>query len=320
MDRRGVSNALPGRDFCGQRPGGGAGFSHGSDRGSDYDGAMLRLAAPAKINLHLEILGRRDDGFHALETVFQTLELHDVVGVARAAGDGIALACSDPSLPMDAGNLAWRAAAAVQARRPGTGRIVIALDKRLPAGAGLGGGSSDAAAVLRGLQRLLPTPLAHADLLAIAADLGSDVPFFLLGGTAHALGRGEELTPLPDLPPLPVTVLKPARDLPTPAVYRELREDERGPRPARGADWWGAALAGAAGIGAALANRLTGPAVRLEPQVRDLLEWLADTGVPHLLSGSGSACFALAHLDPPPGVRAWRTSTRPRARLDALDG
>ena len=92
---------------------------------------MLRLAAPAKINLHLEILGRRDDGFHALETIFQTIDLHDIVGVACASGTGIALDCSDRSLPGDAGNLAWRAAAAVQARRPRLGRVLITLDKRV---------------------------------------------------------------------------------------------------------------------------------------------------------------------------------------------
>ena len=278
---------------------------------------MLRLAAPATINLHLEILGRRADGFHALETVFQTIDLHDIVGVARAAGTGIELDCSDRSLPGDAGNLAWRAAAAVQARRPHLGRVLITLDKRLPAGAGLGGGSSDAATVLRALQRLLPDPLPADELAAIAAELGSDVPFFLVGGTAHALGRGELLTPLPDLPRLPVTILKPAHDLPTPAVYRALTDDERGPRAARGAAWWRETLSRAPAP--VLENRLTAPALRLEPQVGELLGWLAQTGVPHLLSGSGSACFALAHLDPPPGVRGWKTFTRARARLEALE-
>ena len=278
---------------------------------------MLRLAAPAKINLHLEILGRRDDGFHALETVFQTIDLFDIVGVGCEPGVGIALTCSDRTLPLDDGNLAWRAAAAVQARRPDLGRVVITLDKRLPAGAGLGGGSSDAAAVLRALQRLLPQSLPSAELYAIAAGLGSDVPFFLLGGTAHALGRGEELTPLPDLPRLPVTILKPVRDLPTPAVYRALTDEERGPRQARGPEWWRETLARVQAP--VLENRLTGPAMRLEPQVRDLLGWLTRSGMPHLLSGSGSACFALAHVDAPPGVRGWKTFTRSRARLEALE-
>jgi 4-diphosphocytidyl-2-C-methyl-D-erythritol kinase len=277
----------------------------------------LVLPAPAKINLVLEILGRRDDGFHALETVFQTLELADEVAVEVRPGDGIALVVEGADLPTGPDNLAWRAAAAYLARHP-LGRVAIHLRKRVPHGAGLGGGSSDAAAVLRALARLDPDPLAPAELAAIALVLGSDVPFFLVGGTAHALGRGEELTPLPDAADQPVTILKPPAGCPTPAVFRALSDAERGPRPARGPAAWAADLAarGPAGI---LANRMTAAAVRVEPTVGALLSWLADRGVPHLLSGSGSACLALGTLDPPPGITAWRTRFRPRARLDATD-
>ena len=269
---------------------------------------MLTLPAPAKINLHLEILGLRSDGFHGLETVFQTLALADILTIGIEQGAGIALACSDPSIPADARNLAWRAAAAIQAHRPQLGRVVITLDKRIPHGAGLGGGSSDAASVLLALNQQLDEPLAMAELAAIALELGSDVPFFLLGGTAHATGRGEELTPLTPLPLMPVTVLMPAAQLPTPTVFKELTAAERGPRAARGAGW--AATQPLAGL---LHNRLTGPARRLCPAVVGLLDWLAVQGVPHLLSGSGAACFALAHLSPPAGVRAYHTSTGPGA-------
>ncbi|MBA3685012.1 MAG: 4-(cytidine 5'-diphospho)-2-C-methyl-D-erythritol kinase [Planctomycetes bacterium] len=275
----------------------------------------VRLAAPAKINLHLEVLGRRDDGFHAIETVFQTIDLHDEVVVRLVAQAGITLTVAGADLPADATNLAWRAADAWLGRRPGTG-IAIELIKRIPAGAGLGGGSSDAAAVLRALQSLAEHPLPPAELAELAAGLGSDVPFFLIGGTAHAVGRGEQLTPLPDLPAVALTILRPAAECPTPAVYRGLNEDERGPRDARGAAWWACRLV--EDLPSCLHNRLTGPASRLSAPVADLLAWLVRSGVPHLMSGSGSTCFALAHLDPPPGVRAWRTGFRPRARLDAL--
>ncbi len=283
------------------------------------------LAAPAKINLHLEVLGRRSDGFHGLETIFQTIGLADRVEVelepSGTAGDGgnpIALTCSDPTLPTGPDNLAWRAAAAVLALHPAAGRVQIRLDKRVPHGAGLGGGSSDAAAVLRALAHLLgwhDQPALHR--LALA--LGSDVPFFLLGGTAHALGRGEELTALPDLPAQPITVLMPeGAHLPTPAVFRELTDAERGPRPACGADWWRGKLA--SGFDPAYCrNRLAQPAGRLCPPVAALLTWLSHQGVPHLMTGSGAACVAFAHLDPPPGVRAWRTGLRPRTELDAID-
>lgn len=286
-----------------------------SDFGSPQNAAMppwISLAAPAKINLHLEVLGRREDGFHALETVFQTLELHDRVEVALDAQlDGIALACDQPDLPSGPGNLAWRAAAAWRERRPHLGGVRVRLEKRLPHGAGLGGGSSDAAAVLRALARLDPDPLPAGELAALALALGSDVPFFLLGGTAHALGRGEILTPLPDLPARPVTVLMPDAVLPTPAVFKALTDAERGPRAARGAAW-----AAATAPEALLHNRLTAAACRLCPAVDRLLAWLAGQGVPHLMSGSGAACVALAELDPPAGVRAWRTAFRPARRLD----
>lgn len=270
---------------------------------------MIRLRAHAKINLHLEILGRRPDGFHELETVFQTIALHDDVTVELQPGAGIALACDDPALPCDAANLAWKAAAAYADANPLPGRIAVALAKRIPAGAGLGGGSADAAAVLRACDALAARPLGRRRLEAIAAALGSDISFLVRGGTAHATGRGEVLTRLPDAPALPITLLMPdGAHCATPAVYRELTEAERGPRPARGAAWFAARLADPAAL---LRNRLAAPAVRVCPAVGALLDHLAGLGVPHLMTGSGAACFAFAAVDPPPGVRAWTTALTP---------
>jgi len=262
----------------------------------------LTLSAPAKVNLYLEVLGRRPDGFHALETIFQTLDLADEVSVTVSAGSGVALQCIAPGVPADATNLAWRAAAAYLAERP-LGHVDLTLIKRIPHGAGLGGGSSDAAAVLRALAQLDAQPLPAARLHAIAAELGSDVPFFLLGGTALAHGRGEVLTPLPPAPATSVTVLMPAAHLPTPAVFTALTDAERGPRPAQGR-----ILAERLATGhIPLFNRLTGPARRLCPAAAALLDHLATTGLPHLLSGSGASCFVLGEIEPPPGVRAYRT-------------
>ena len=286
----------------------------------------VTLAAPAKINLFLDVTGRRRDGFHGLETIFQTIELHDTVGIdlgpsepgAGQVDDDITLACDDPSLPADRRNLAWRAAAAYLQQRP-IGRVAITLTKRIPHGAGLGGGSSDAAAVLRGLARLDSEPPA---LDRLAAELGSDVPFFLIGGTAHATGRGEILTALPDLPGLPITVLMPdSASCPTPAVFAALTDDERGPRPVRGSDWWRAALAAvtdAQGLVPLLANRLTGPAVRFCPAVGELLATLRRHGDLAWMTGSGAACIALGEVAAPPATRAWPTWLRPRNRLGAL--
>ncbi len=271
--------------------------------------ASVTLAAHAKLNLHLEILGRRADGFHELETVFQTIDLHDDVSVALEPGEGLALACDDPALPVDARNLAWRAAAAYRAASPLAGRLAISLVKRIPAGAGLGGGSADAAAVLVACDRLAPRPLGAQALEAIGATLGSDISFLVRGGTAHATGRGELLTRLPDAPALDLTLLMPeGAHCATPAVYQALTDVERGPRKPRGAAWFAARMADPA---AWLGNRLAPPARRVCPAVGDLLDHLASLGVPHLMTGSGAACFAFAVVDPPPGVRAWRTRLIP---------
>jgi 4-diphosphocytidyl-2-C-methyl-D-erythritol kinase len=229
----------------------------------------MRHVAPAKINLYLEVLGRREDGFHALETIFQTLALADFIDLeVDPGGAGIDLTCSDPSIPADASNLVWRAAAAVVARRPELGGIRLHLDKQIPHGAGLGGGSSDAATVLTVLNQHLTPPLSADTLAEIALQLGSDVPFFLLGGTAHATGRGEILTPLPALPPTPVTIVMPAAHLPTPQVFRALTASERGPRQPRGADW---ARSNCLHPASLLHNRLTAAAQRCCPAVSDLL-------------------------------------------------
>jgi 4-diphosphocytidyl-2-C-methyl-D-erythritol kinase len=148
----------------------------------------------AKINWALRITGRRADGFHDLETVFQTISLHDELTFRLA--DSLSLACDDPSIPVDDTNLVLRAARAV-----GSPPVAIELRKRIPAGGGLGGGSSNAATTL--------LELGTGDLSSVALTLGSDVSFFLLGGTAYATGRGEVLTPMPPLSGIPLLLALP---------------------------------------------------------------------------------------------------------------
>ncbi|MEK7413552.1 MAG: 4-(cytidine 5'-diphospho)-2-C-methyl-D-erythritol kinase [Planctomycetota bacterium] len=261
-------------------------------------------SAPAKINLYLEILGRRTDGFHELETVFQAIDLSDQITVTLSDGDGITLTCSDQSLPCDESNLAWKAAAAYRLAHPLSGRITIGITKRIPAGAGLGGGSADAAAVLLACDELAGYALGQARLQQIAATIGSDVAFLIRGGTAHATGRGEVLTPLPDVPPIKLTLLMPiGAHCATPAVYGALSDSERGPRDARGAQWFTTQFQ--RDLPGLLHNRLTRPACSLCPAVGQLLEYLRHLGVPHLMTGSGAACFALGSVTPPSGVRSW---------------
>jgi len=190
------------------------------------------VRAPAKINLHLEVLGLRPDGFHELAMVMQSLDLADELHCRATADGSIALDCDLPGLPTDGDNLIVRAAELLRSRSglPELGAR-ISLRKRIPVGAGLAGGSSDAAAVLVGLNALWGLGHDHAALLHLAAELGSDVPFCLEGGTRLCFGRGERLEPagLAGLPPLAVLLIKhPGASVSTPWAYgrcRDLRSD-----------------------------------------------------------------------------------------------
>ena len=194
--------------------------------------ADLHVEAPAKINLHLEVLGLRPDGFHELAMVMQSLDLADSLVLAPAGEGTLELACDNPELPVDGSNLILRAAALLrhEAGRPELGAR-LQLSKRIPIGAGLAGGSSDAAAALVGLNRLWGLALGESQLGALAAQLGSDVPFCLVGGTQLCFGRGERLEPVGAGRPEPLAVLlikDPTASVSTPWAYgrcRELRGD-----------------------------------------------------------------------------------------------
>jgi 4-diphosphocytidyl-2-C-methyl-D-erythritol kinase len=167
----------------------------------------LRLMAPAKINWTLEVLGRRPDGFHNVKTILQTIDLSDSLELETAAE--LTLEATGAGLPPPEENLAMRAARLVRDRTGYSGGARMRLTKTIPVGDGLGGGSSDAAAALRGLDRLWRLALPHERLVELAAEVGSDVPFFLRGGTALAEGRGERITPLPDAPTTAILVVVP---------------------------------------------------------------------------------------------------------------
>jgi 4-diphosphocytidyl-2-C-methyl-D-erythritol kinase len=174
--------------------------------------ALYSLLAAAKVNLYLEIVGDRPDGFHELIMVMQSISLADRVTVRSIGLDTIRLVCHHPLVPADETNLAYRAAALLAQRFPGVmthrGGVEITLDKQIPVGAGLAGGSSNAAAVLVGLDLLWNLGLTQGELQELGAELGSDVPFAIAGGTMFATGRGEQLNPLPGLHHLWVVLAK----------------------------------------------------------------------------------------------------------------
>ena len=172
----------------------------------------LRLTAPAKINWTLEVIGRRPDGFHEVKTMLQTIDLCDSLELEPAPE--LTLAATGEGLPPPQDNLTLRAAHLLQERTRHSGGVRMRLTKSIPVAAGLGGGSSDAAAALRGLDRLWGLALPHERLVELAAEVGSDVPFFLYGGTALAEGHGERITPLPDAPRTAILVVVPPLSIP----------------------------------------------------------------------------------------------------------
>lgn len=178
------------------------------------------VPAPAKINLALKIKGVRSDGYHEVELIMQTISLHDRIRI-RKNERGIKLTASDPSLPVGQKNLAYRAAEEILNFVNLTAGVDIYIEKRIPVAAGLAGGSTDAAAVLTGINKLFGLSLADEKLLEIAARLGSDVPFCLHGGTAFAYGRGEKIRQLPDLNRLNLVLVNPGIPISTPWAYAQ---------------------------------------------------------------------------------------------------
>jgi 4-diphosphocytidyl-2-C-methyl-D-erythritol kinase len=264
----------------------------------------VRGRAYAKVNLSLEVLHRRDDGYHELLSVFQTVSLHDELSLEAA--DELRLACDLPELLGD-DNLVLRAARLLD--RGGH----FQLRKGIPIAGGMGGGSSDAALALRLLDGVYRMGLSAEELHTAAAELGSDVPFFLTAGTASVEGRGEHVTPLVDLPAQWLAVLNPRVPLSTPAVFRELRPEEYAEGKATSA-WIGAwsAARSARSPSAAVRQRgepqpaearnsealppsinsLQAPAERLEPRIVAAREALLAAGAERvLLSGSGPTVF-----------------------------
>lgn len=260
----------------------------------------LRIAAPAKVNLHLSVGGVRPDGYHEVETVLHALAFGDSVTIAPAAG--FSVVCEPPIDLAPERNLAYRAARAMGARYGRELALTVRIDKRIPAGAGLGGASADAAAVIAGLASAWDLG-DDLGLEAVARSLGADVPFLIEGGAVLLGERGD--VPVRRLPPLDVAVVlaKPSTPVSTAAAYAAF-DAAGGSRafPARDAGALVAALESAdpGGVAAALANNLTGAAVTLVPAIADALACLE--GVPGVLgvalTGSGSAVFGICADDP----------------------
>jgi 4-diphosphocytidyl-2-C-methyl-D-erythritol kinase len=256
--------------------------------------SAVAVRAHAKINLDLRVLGTRPDGFHELRTVFQAIALHDTLTCIERDGP-FALECDTAGVPLDRSNLVWKAAEALWRALRRTGPVrgaVVRLEKQIPLQAGLGGGSADAAAALVGLAKLWKVTVRPSQLTDVAAALGADVPFFLAGGTALGLGRGDEIYPLADLPRHWIVLLVPGFGVSSKDAFgwydteREVygvsrREPQQvpGPWPSRAAQ---------------MINDLEAPIARHHPEIDQMKAALRRAGaVAAAMTGSGSTVFGL---------------------------
>jgi 4-diphosphocytidyl-2-C-methyl-D-erythritol kinase len=247
----------------------------------------MQIAAPAKINLNLRVVGRNDaTGYHDIETWMAPLTLADELRVELTDAPGIALTCSDPELDNGSGNLAWRAAEIFLRETDTTGGARIELHKRIPHGAGLGGGSSDAAAVLKALNELSGCPLDASALENLGAELGSDVPFFICGQAAMASGRGEILEARPLPAPFDLLLLKPPFPVPTAWAYSAYAEKKFCP-----AEWTAPQLHD----GLEVFNDLERAVFRKYLLLPVIKEWLLKHSLVAAagMTGSGSCMFAI---------------------------
>lgn len=249
----------------------------------------LRLKAPAKVNFRLDVLRRRPDGYHDLRMLMQRIDLCDELEITLLDTPGISVSCDGSDLPEDEGNIVWRGAAAMLARSPQRAGVGIRLTKNIPVAAGLGGGSSDAAATIMGLNSLLGLGLDEATLMDIGLELGADVPFFIFGKPAIATGVGEELAPLENIPNLWLLLVNPGIHVSTASVYQNLllttdKVAAKIPVLYNSAD----------DVCAVLANDLEAVTLKKFPVIQEIKEQLMATGARGaLMSGSGPTVFAV---------------------------
>ena len=267
----------------------------------------MQLYAPAKINLSLEIKGRREDGFHEIETLMAPISLADRLTIERAnENEGIDFSCDDTALSKGEDNLVVRAAKLFQERAGISSGIRISLEKKIPHGAGLGGGSSDAATTLLGLKELFETRLAEKDFMELAAQLGSDVPFFVAQAAAICRGRGEIVNPVKLPVALRLLLMKPDFGVPTPSAYARWKDSSELP----GVDYAPQEFSGVR-----FTNALERPVFEKFILLAHLKTWLreqSEVGAA-LLSGSGSTVFAVLR----DGANAEELEVRVRENVDA---
>ncbi|GEB34014.1 4-diphosphocytidyl-2-C-methyl-D-erythritol kinase [Brevibacillus sp. 1238] len=258
----------------------------------------ISVKAPAKINLTLDVLAKRPDGYHEVEMVMTTVDLADRVDLTLREDGEITLDCSASFVPDDIRNHAYKAAVLLKERYQVRQGVRLYIDKQIPVAAGLAGGSSDAAATLRGLNQLWNLGLSLDELAEIGAEIGSDVPFCVYGGTALAKGRGEQITHLGTPAPCWVILAKPPIGVSTPDVYGNLRVDKIDNHPDTRQMLQAISEQDFSLMCQSLGNVLENVTLSLYPQVRQIKELMIASGADGvLMSGSGPTVFALVQKE-----------------------
>lgn len=254
---------------------------------------MMKRYAYAKINLSLDVTGRRADGYHEVCMVMQTVRLADELTFERTEEPGIYLTCNDPSIPCDERNLVWQAADMLLRRRD-AGGIRIHLEKHIPHAAGLAGGSSDAAATLRAVNDIFDMGLTDEELCHCGVRIGADVPYCIMGGTALAKGIGEKLTVLSPMPACAIVLARPDVDVPTGKVYRDLDALPSYSHPDVRAQVESLQRADLDGVVKRLGNVLETVTAADHPEIGQIERELMEQGaLGALMSGSGATVFGI---------------------------
>ncbi|MCR5176987.1 MAG: 4-(cytidine 5'-diphospho)-2-C-methyl-D-erythritol kinase [Anaerovibrio sp.] len=255
---------------------------------------MISIEANAKINLTLDILGKRNDGYHEVSMVMQEISLHDTLKL-EVAEEGICLEISDPQLPADNSNLCYKAAELIMSECGLSSGVKIKLEKRIPMAAGLAGGSADAAAVLRGMNQLFSLDLDEGELCRLGAKLGSDIPFCIMGGTMLATGRGEVLQRLPAVPELDIVLAKPKVGVSTAWAYKTYDAGYEGPHPDNKAMIQAIQSGDVLYISKLLCNVLESVTINEHAIINEYKAVMKENGaLAAMMSGSGPTVFGIA--------------------------
>lgn len=255
---------------------------------------MIRLEAKAKINLGLDVLRKRPDGYHEVKMIMQAVELHDDLELEETDKPGIWMTCNTDLLPTDRGNLVYKAAALLLEEKGLCKGVKIHLTKRIPIAAGMAGGSTDAAAAMIGVNELFELGFAKEELMKLAVKIGADVPYCIMGGTALSEGIGEILSPLPDMPECLLLIAKPDIDVSTAFVYGNLKAAELKEHPDIDGMIEAIRSGSLEGVTERLGNVLETVTIPAHPVIREIKEKMKESGaLGVLMSGSGPTVFGI---------------------------